>query len=480
MKKALALCLFGFLISLGAASAQEPGLILTLAQATDAALAHGADSSVLQRTLDIGREQYRLTVAQNSFALSASVGENTAYGFGDASLLTGNSLASGFSQTPQAGLSLVMPLTSVGVTVSPYMAPNPLLADLSQLSALFGAPAAAPGPTGSIGLNVSQVLWNGYPGGTARAALDKALLSLQGKELSAQAGRLNVVSAVTQAYFVMLGAQRNLTVKLAIAEQQNALLSQMRAIHEIQQATTVDLRTAAINAQSAEIDARSAGIDLRIARVRLAQLMGLPRETQFTLAEEADPQLPAGDVEEAIALAMQRRTEPQQIELNRRTAVIDRDLLRGMTTPTVSVSGGVTVVHDWQLLSTAGQGTLGLKIGLPLLDAGAADHQREANRMQSEVYGVQQDQLRARISTDVEEAWELVQVTLQRLEVARLGAEKFEMKFTLKKTEAQYGTANNQNLLDASIDLANARSTVVRAQRDAQLAVLQLRTAMGY
>ena len=123
---------------------------------------------------------------------------------------------------------------------------------------------------------------------------------------------------------------------------------------------------------------------------------------------------------------------------------------------------------------------MGLKVGFPLLDAGAADHQIEANRIQNEVYGVQQDQLRARISTDVEEAWELVQVTLQRLQVARLGAEKFDLKFMLKKTEAQYGTANNQNLLDASIDLANARSAVVRAQRDAQLAVLQLRTAMGY
>ena len=427
-------------------------------------------------------DPHRLTVAQNSFALSGSLGESAAYGFGDATLLTGNSLSSGFSQTPQAGLSLVMPLTSVGVTVTPYVAPNPLLADLSQLSALFspGSPAAAPGPTGSIGVNVSQVLWNGYPGGTGRAALSKALLSLQGKELAAQAGKLNVVSAVTQSYFIMLGAQRTLAVKQAIAEQQRALLSQMKAIHEIQQATTVDLRTAEINAQSADIDALSAGNDLRIARIRLAQLLGLPRETQFTLAEEDDPQLPAGDVEQAIALALQRRTEPQQVELNRRTAAIDRDLLRGMTTPTVSVSGGISLIHDWQLLSTAGQGTMGLKVGFPLLDAGAADHQIEANRIQNEVYGVQQDQLRARISTDVEEAWELVQVTLQRLQVARLGAEKFDLKFMLKKTEAQYGTANNQNLLDASIDLANARSAVVRAQRDAQLAVLQLRTAMGY
>ena len=63
--------------------------------------------------------------------------------------------------------------------------------------------------------------------------------------------------------------------------------------------------------------------------------------------------------------------------------------------------------------------------------------------------------------------------------MARLGAEKFDLKFTLKKAEAQYGTATNQDLLDASIDAANAQSALVRAQRDVQLAILQLRNAMG-
>jgi outer membrane protein len=483
MKKAPVLCLFGLLIALGA-SAQEPATppepTLTLAQATEAALARGADSAVLQRTLDIGRQVYQLAVSQNSFALNGSLGESATYGFGDAQLMGTSSIAAGFNQVPQAGLSLSSPLTTVGLTLSPYVAPNPLMADLAALSAMFGAPTAAPGPTGSMGLNVSQVVWNGYPGGAAQANLEKALLSLRGRELNAQGGRQGIVTAVAQAYFVMLGAQRGLAVKRAIQEQQEALLSQMKAIHELQQATTLDLRTAEINAQSAGIDARSAENDLRIARIRLAQLTGQPREASFTVAEEEDPQPPAGDLEQAVAEALKRRTETQQVELNRRAAAIDRALLKGMTTPSVTVTGGVNVVHDWQLLTTAGQGSLGLKVGMPILDAGAADHQVEANRIQDEVYGVQLEQLRARISTDVEEAWELVQVTVQRLQVARLTVEKFQMRFTLKTTEAQYGTAKNQDLLDASIDLANARSALVRAQRDAQLAVLQLRTAMGY
>jgi outer membrane protein len=477
-----AILLFATLVSIVTAFGQEPTATLTLAQAVDAALSQGADSRILQRNLDVAREQYRLSVSQNSFALSGSLGESGTYGFGDETLLSGSSLASGFNQTPQAGLSLNAPLTSIGVNVSPYVAASPLATEFSNLLSILspGPPPAAPGPTGNVGISVSQTLWNGYPGGPIRAAVEKSQLALRGRELSVESGKLNVISAVTQAYFVMLGAQRNLIVKKQILEQQNTLLSQISALQRINQATAVDLRGAQINAQSADIDARSAENDLHIARIRLAQLIGWPRDREFSITEEEDPQILAASVGEAVAEAMKRRTEFLQIELNRQSLMIDRAMIEGQRTPTISVNGGVTVIVDWNKLNSAGQGSLGVKLGMPILDAGAADHQLEANRIQNEAYGVQEDQLRASIATDVEEAYELVQISLQRLQVARLMAEKYELTFKLKKTEAQYGAATTQDLLNASVDTANAQSAVVRAQRDAQLAVLQLRNAMGY
>jgi outer membrane protein TolC len=291
------ICLLLALLPLFPAFAQEEPVTLTLGQATDAALGQGADSRILAKNLDIGREQYRLSVAQNSFSLSGSVGENAAYGFGDSTLLGDNLLGSGFSQTPQAGLSLASPLTNVGVTIIPYQPPSALASAFSPLLSFFspGSSAATPGPTGSIGLSVSQTLWNGYPGGTGRAAVEKSLLALRGAELTTASGRQNVVSAVTQAYFVMLGAQRNLSVKKEIREQQASLLAQISAVEALKQATAIDLRTAQINAQSADIDAQSAENDLRIARIRLAQLIGWPRDRQFVVAEQDDPQVPVGD-----------------------------------------------------------------------------------------------------------------------------------------------------------------------------------------
>jgi outer membrane protein TolC len=482
MKRILITGLFAtFLSSLSLWAQQQPA-VLTLSQAVDAAFTQGADSRILQRNLDIGRQQYRVSVSQNSFSLAGSLGESATYGFGDSTMLLENSIGSGLGQTPQAGLSLTNPLTSVGLSVTPYTAASPFTTELSQLSSIFtpGQTAPSPGPTGSLTLNISQTVWGGYPGGPGKAAAEKSLLALRGMELSAESTRLRIANAVTQAYFIMLGSQRDLSAKKEILGQQNALLAQISAIQAFKQATEIDLRTAQINAQSAEIDVQSAQNDLRIARIRLAQLIGWSRDRDFSVEEQDDPQLAVGSVEDAVAEALKRRPDIRQIELNRQSSAIDRALIQGQTSPTVSVTGGANVIHDWQLLTTAGQGSVGLKIGLPILDAGAAGAQLEANRLQTEVYGVQEEQLRASIATDVEEAYEQVQVNVQRVQVARLTAEKFDLKFKLRKMEAQYGSATNQDLLDASIDAANAQSALVRAQRDAQLAILQLRNAMGY
>jgi outer membrane protein TolC len=74
----------------------------------------------------------------------------------------------------------------------------------------------------------------------------------------------------------------------------------------------------------------------------------------------------------------------------------------------------------------------------------------------------------------------MVQIQMGKLEVARLSVEKFDLQFKLVQTKLEHGTATNQDVLNASVDSANAQSEMSKAQRDAQLAVLQLQSLMGY
>ena len=309
--------------------------------------------------------------------------------------------------------------------------------------------------------------------------MQKSLLSLQVKELAADSARAGVAYRIKQAYYTMLGAQRSLGVKQQVLDQQNALLGQIKAIYDLQQASAVDLKTAQINARSAEIDAQSARHDLGIARIRLANLLGWPRDKGFNVAEADDPAVTVGSAEEAVTEGLGRRPELKQIELNKQSYSIDLTLLRGQAWPTASVSGGVSWLFDWQGTNAA-IASVGVKIGLPIYDSGALAHLIGADALQNEVYALQSAQLRETISTDIQEAYELVQIQAGKLEVARLSAEKYDIQFKLVQTKLEHGTATNQDLLNASVDLASAQSDVSKAQRDAQLAVLLLQSLMGY
>jgi len=466
------LIVFPAAVALGA---QAAGPSLSLSQCVEQALAAGPDGIMLGRNLDLARTQYRLGESQRGFSISATVGESANQGFGDANLLAENSLSSDFAQTPQAGLSLGSPMTSLSLNSSPYIASSPLG---SITAALMHLPA--PGPSGSLGLGFSQVLWNGYPGGAARAASRKGLLALRSQELSGEAGRSSIVTAVSQSYFIMLGAQLDLAAKVEIRAQQDSLFDQITSLFDLGLANEVDKRSAEINARSARIEEKNAGNALGTARARLAQLLGRARDSSFAVAEEGDPSVPVASLEEAVAAALSRRVEFRQIEISRQAAAIDRDLIRGQRSPSLSVNGGLNLIYQWQAAPVAGQGSIGAKLSMPILDSGASAHQLEANAIQNEEFGLQEGQLRAKIATDVEESYNLAQVQLARLETARLAAERSQLRLKLRRTEVSFGTAKNQDLLDAAVEYADARSAVTNAHRNAHLAIVQLRDLMGY
>jgi outer membrane protein len=465
---------FSLLVSLHAAGAQsaltaaaaETPPVVTLQQGIDAALSQGDDNMILQGNLEAARAQHALNVSKNSFGLTASVGGQESWILGNTALqgnkiLTSTALATG----AQAGLTLNGPLTSISVTPSFIPANPPTSPDAFSLTSV----------------SVTQTLWNGYWGGPLQAAVDKSLLALQGKEIGAEASRLGIVYTVKQAYYTMLSAQGNLAVKTRILEKQDAVLKQIRAVYDLKLASLADLKTAQLNARSAQVDVTSAAHDLRFARIALATLMGASPDSDFAVADVAAPTAPVGTLAEAVATGLARRVELKQLALSLRSAAIDLALARGQGTPTVSVTGGVNVLLDLgNPTAPADSANLGVKLSMPVLDAGAVDSQVRSILRQNDVYAVQQSQLRKSITTAIQNAWENVRIANDRLDVARLSVEATDLQFQLVSAQRDTGTASNQDLLTAAVNLANAQNTQASAESAAELAVLQLQSVMGY
>jgi outer membrane protein TolC len=467
--------LFSTLVPALCVFAQESLPVITLQQTLDAALANGDDYKILMGNLAVTMAQHAENISKNSLGLSASAsaGYNDAL-FNNAALLSSKSTdlsELGTTQGGEVGLGLGGPLTSVGVSANPFSPPFGNTANL--------APGAADLLTG-LDLSVSQTLWNGYPGGPTQATVDKSLLNLQGQELSTESGKLNLIYQVKQAYYAMFTAVQDLDSKKKVLDQQNALMEQITAIYNLQQASAVDLKTAQINAHSADIDVRTSEHTLRLARIRLAILMGIPTDRQFTVAQPEDEKLPASTLADAISLALSRRVDLKLVELNRKSNAVDLSVARGLSTPTVSVVGGVDMIIDNATNTYVGLANAAVKIAMPVLDAGAAKNLVDQSIRLDQVYQVQMSQLQKTIMADVQDAWESMELAKEKAELAQETAQNDDLLVDVYKIQSRTGTASTQDLLTASVTAASAHSAAVQAQAAAQLAVLMLLNVMGY
>jgi len=494
----------------GAADAGAPAsaskTTLTLQQTIDVALAKSDGGAILQKTLDMSRAQYKTIVAQNAFSLNAALGDTGYDGFGDTSLLNSyqsispyspastassyNSLASTvglLNEYADAKLkSVSSPYTNMSGDIIPQTIAGSLtLKGPSTTASLIGdqylsfADAPFQQSQSVVGLGLTQTVWDGYPGGIPKATVQKGMLSLQSAELSADSGKLDLIYQVRQAYYTMLNAQRSLDMYQQNLERQKSALDQEQALYGLQQATAVDLQTAKINAKSAEIDLENGTIGLSLARKTLSNLIGIPADEDYSVAETEDPEAPAKTLQDAIAIGLDKRVELKQIDLNRKIADISLGLVKAQTSPTVTVSGGSYMYFDNIQATSAEAMSLGVKVTMPVLDSGSAEYQAETTRYQKEVYDLQSDQYRRSITLGIENAFQMVQLQKDKYELAKSSADNSEAQYELYKVQRQFGTATNQDVLTAAVNMVNARTASYAARNSLDLAVLQLLNAMG-
>lgn len=243
-------------------AAPEPAVVLTLPQVIEKALSRGNDVKILESNPAFSKAQHNLNVAKNSFALSGNLGYGQGFLSGDQTLSGArSSLFSGSQTGVETGLTFSNPMTSISLAAVPYTSPA------ITLPAPVTASTSASSNVSAAGISINQILWNTYPGGPGQAVVDKSLLALQSKELQTESARLSLILQIKQAYYLVLSAQRNIVVRQDVLDRQNLVLDLMTAINKINQASSVDLKTAQINAMSAKIDLDSALHDLRLSRI---------------------------------------------------------------------------------------------------------------------------------------------------------------------------------------------------------------------
>ena len=435
-----------------------------LDEAVSLAMEKGDDIVALRETLASARGQFVSAEAKNKISFSGTAGYGLVDTVGDTNVKTSWSKSAGLYNNPTVGVVMTSPLTKTSLSATQSI-PTPDL-NVNQTTVISGSFAGT--------------VWDGYPGGQTKAAVEKSYLALQGKELTFQSGKSALIAKVKQAYATMLGAQRTLALRIEQTRKQKNLYEQVAAIYKIRQASEVDLKTAQINAATAELDQETARHDLAVARRKLAVLIGMPNAGDFAVKETEDPKLPAANVEEAIAAALEKRTDLAQLRLSLRSSGIDLALAKGSAQPSVGISGTVNSAFSWARdpvsVTTV---TAGVSVVFPVTDAGASKGAIDSNAALMTAYSAQERTLAAGIETDIRDAFWTAEIQKKKAALAENAMSLAEDQFLLTKTQNTFGTATLQDVLTASITAANAGAAYAAARTAYLLSVTTLELAMG-
>jgi outer membrane protein len=443
--------------------------VITIMEAVDSALASGEEYKIADGTLAGARAAYDQARSKLGLSLSASGSYSLTDNFGadfsgDAASALAKLVGSeGLSQSIQGGLTL-----GAGPTTK------------LSLSATGSIPPPPGSATTSIGASLSQTIWDGYSGGQVSASVDKAAIAFKGKQFDDAQSRSGIVSNVKKSFVAMLTAQRTLALNRITLDRQVAILKQIEATYALQQSSAIDLLSARASAKDAELTLSDSVHALETARRTLAALMGRDPTVAFSVAELEEPELPAATVDEAVALGLERRPELAKNALNRRTAAIDLALARAASRPSVSASAGLKMgITGGSTPGDAYQASLGVSVAMPILDSGSADAQVAAASAQAGSYDAQSRQLARSIETDIRDKYWSASTQRERIAVAADKSDIAERKLELVKAQLQFGTATNQDLLNAQADAAKAGSDFLAARGSYFTKEIDLETAMG-
>ena len=468
--------------------------VLTLAQVVDQALKTGDGVVLVKTTLEASQAANALAQAKNGFTVTTALGYGASQSYNSAQ--TGSGAGATTASNPYVGASasspfgVVYPTSTVGsLTANSILIQNPTATitagtplTLVTVGAGTGLQTYPDGSSRNVGqgsAKLSQTLWNGYWGGPTQASADQAALSYQTAQLTARSTRSQTVLSVKQAYYTMLSAQENLKLLQTTVESRKLTVSFVQTQLTLKQVTDVDVLTAQVNEQSAELDLTDGQNTLNVARKRLANLMGLSSDSQFSVSSEPDPEAPAATLDEAIKKGLANRIETQIADLNARAAQINQALAIGAATPSVVVSGGVTDYVDTGANKSTLVGQVGVSIGAPLWDAGAAGSQYKQAERTLANYTTQKHQLAQSIPVDIEEGWKAWQQAQKRYDLSQVNRKANDLQLDIVNAQFKAHIKTISDVFTAQINATTAEFGVLKAKITAQLAALQLQNLLG-
>jgi outer membrane protein len=313
--------------------------------------------------------------------------------------------------------------------------------------------------------------------GKTTAQMESARENLRGSSWDDESSRQNVVVNVKVAYFGLLQAQRLVQVQEETVQQFEQHLEQAEGFYRAGTRTRYDVTTAKVNLTNAQLELIKARNAQEVARVTLANAMGVPDRPIDKLEDLLSFKKVEITEDQAIQEALANRPELLSLSAQRRSAEASIRSAKRDYFPVLNGFADYTwrgqdypLVWNWDV---------GLSLSFPLYSGSLTSYQVAEARSNLIVAGANEEASRQNILLEVHQAFSNLRDAEERVQTSNVVVGQAEENLDLANGRFQAGLGTTVEQTDAQVLLTNAKTAQLQALYDYRVAAAQMQKAVG-
>lgn len=328
--------------------------------------------------------------------------------------------------------------------------------------------------------NAVNVTWPIWTGGAAEGAIAAARLGRDVALLEVYKTEADTKYRATEGYYKLVEARNMQEIADSAVKNLTEHVKNVQAHYRAGVVAKIDVLSSEVALANARENKIKADNGAALAQANLNNIMGTDIATRLAVNDKDLPHRQIGITrDEAIAYAMAHRWELQQAELAVRVAKEKVRIARAGNLPTVALSAGM----NWQDKDFPGfkneDWRVGGGVSWKLFDGGAS-----AAKVEKEKAGIREAektlaQAKDAIQLDVIQAYLNVMSAEERIQSTQQVVQQAEEAFKIARVRYRAGVGINLDVLDAQLQLDQARTNYITALYDYNIGLAGLEKAMG-
>jgi outer membrane protein len=325
------------------------------------------------------------------------------------------------------------------------------------------------------GMSINQLITDF---GRTSALVSTAKLRAEAQDQVVETTRAGILLAVSRAYFGVLQAQSVLQVARETVKARQLIAEQVGALAEAKLKSQLDLSFANVNLSDARLLLATAQNNIAAAQAQLAEAMGLPGQTAFTLDEEPLPQPMPDQIGPLLDEALRNRPELATLRLEENAAERFAQAEHDLYYPTISVGGTAGFVPTGEVQIPGRYGAVGVNVTIPIFNGGLfkarhAEAELKARAAQQNITAEEN-----RVIRDVRTAWLAATTAYDKLSLTQQLLEQAKLALDLAQSRYNLGLSSIVELSQAQLNLTSAQiaSAVARYDYQGQAAMVAFQT----